>query len=51
MPLNGHDIVDIFISYAHVDDDPLPGIEKGWVSTFVDALRIDLAREFGRTIR
>ena len=27
---------DIFVSYAHVDDDPLPGIQTGWVSTFVD---------------
>lgn len=39
---------DIFISYAHVDDDPLPGIVKGWVSTFVDGLRKNLARELGR---
>ncbi len=45
MPSNGH---DIFVSYAHVDDDPMPGIESGWVSTFVDGLRKNLAREMGR---
>ena len=45
MPPTGH---DIFVSYAHVDDDPVPGIDKGWVNTFVDGLRKYLARELGR---
>ncbi len=45
MSQNGY---DIFVSYAHVDDDPQPGIEKGWVSTFVDSLRKYLAQELGR---
>jgi hypothetical protein len=29
---------DIFVSYAHVDDIPLPGIEDGWVTTLVNNL-------------
>jgi hypothetical protein len=39
---------NIFISYAWVDNDIYPGANKGWVSTFVDGLRKDLARELGR---
>ncbi|MGH8544568.1 MAG: toll/interleukin-1 receptor domain-containing protein [Gammaproteobacteria bacterium] len=40
---------DIFVSYAHVDDDPLPGADRGWVSTFVGCLRIYLAQKLGRS--
>jgi hypothetical protein len=39
---------NIFISYAWVDNEVYPGGEKGWVSTFVDGLRVHLARELGR---
>ena len=39
---------NIFISYAWVDNEVYPGGEKGWVSTFVDGLRMHLARELGR---
>ncbi len=39
---------DIFVSYAHVDDEPLPGVEQGWVGTFVAAVKTYLARELGR---
>ena len=39
---------NIFISYAWVDNEVLPGADKGWVSTFVDGLRKYLARELGR---
>ena len=38
----------IFISYAWVDNEVLPGADNGWVSTFVDGLRKCLARELGR---
>ncbi len=38
---------NIFISYAWVDNEIFPGADQGWVSTFVDALRKQLAREFG----
>lgn len=39
---------DIFISYAHVNDDPLPPATKGWVTTFVVGLKNKLAQELGR---
>jgi hypothetical protein len=38
----------IFISYAWVDNEVLPGADNGWVSTFVDGLQKHLARELGR---
>jgi hypothetical protein len=40
---------DIFVSYAHVDDQPLPGTNSGWVSTFVGCLRTRLAQRLGRS--
>lgn len=40
---------DIFVSYAHVDNQPLFGAEKGWVTTLVDNLRILLAEKLGRS--
>lgn len=39
---------DIFVSYAHVDDLPFPGADKGWVTTLVETLRILLAQKLGR---
>ncbi len=39
---------DIFISYAHVNDKPLPGVGEGWVTTFVQGLKTYLGREIGR---
>jgi hypothetical protein len=40
---------DIFISYAHVDDEKLPGTTKGWVTTLQDCLRVRLAQRLGRS--
>lgn len=40
---------DIFVSYARVDDEPAPGVEKGWVTTLVEGLRKELARKLGRS--
>ncbi|MEW5804520.1 MAG: toll/interleukin-1 receptor domain-containing protein [bacterium] len=40
---------DIFISYAHVDDEPIPGAEEGWVSTLVGGLKTLLAQRLGRS--
>ena len=39
---------DIFVSYAHVDNDPFPGAEKGWVTNFVNGLKIHLNKKLGR---
>lgn len=40
---------DIFISYAHVDDIPDAGAEKGWVTTLINSLRTRLAQRLGRS--
>jgi TIR domain len=37
---------DVFISYAHIDDEPL-GTEKGWVTTLVAYLKNVLDKELG----
>ncbi|MCP4396443.1 MAG: toll/interleukin-1 receptor domain-containing protein [bacterium] len=39
---------DIFVSYAPVDNQPLPGAEKGWVSYFIKALKVYLDQKLGR---
>jgi hypothetical protein len=39
---------DVFVSYAHQDDQTLPGAREGWVCTLVDALRVSLASQLGR---
>jgi hypothetical protein len=39
---------DIFVSYAHVDDQPLPGADEGWVTTLVKGLRTGLSQKLGR---
>lgn len=39
---------DVFVSYAHVDDLPQSGAERGWVTTLVSNLRVQLARKLGR---
>ena len=39
---------DIFISYAHVDNEQFPGADAGWVTTLVGALKKSLAQKLGR---
>ncbi len=38
---------DIFISYAHVDDEPLAEGQRGWISSFHRALEIRLGQLLG----
>ena len=38
---------DIFISYAHIDDESLIADKKGWISEFHRALEIRLAQLMG----
>jgi hypothetical protein len=38
---------DIFISYAHADDDPPEGAKFGWVTTLVEELKKILRRKLG----
>jgi hypothetical protein len=47
------DEYDVFISYAHRDNQPLlqTDSEKGWVSSFDEILNNFLTRELGRTAR
>jgi hypothetical protein len=40
---------DIFVSYAHVDDEPLAGADKGWVTTLINGLKILLGKKLGRS--
>ncbi len=39
---------DIFVSYAHVDNEPLAGAENGWVTTLINSLKILLTKKIGR---
>ena len=38
----------IFISYAHVDDEPLPPVENGWVTELFRGLKVQVASHLGR---
>jgi len=38
---------DVFVSYAHADDEPPMGAAKGWVTTLADELRKMLRRKLG----
>ena len=37
----------VFISYAHIDNQPLTSKEKGWISRFHDSLRSVLSTRLG----
>lgn len=39
---------DVFVSYAHVDDEPVPGQTEGWVTSFVRTLNWRLRQLCGR---
>jgi hypothetical protein len=41
------DQYDVFVSYAHVDDEPPTGVETGWVSMFVNHLKRHLESKVG----
>jgi hypothetical protein len=40
---------DIFVSYAHVDNQIPPGVNEGWVTTLIKSLKIELGRKLGGT--
>lgn len=42
---------DVFISYAHVDNQTAAEDEKGWVERFHDHLVVKLGQRFGRADR
>src|SRR5215471_747707 len=51
MPSSSDEITHTFISYAHVDNQPLPGSETGWVSYLHRALKPHLERALGLRCR
>jgi len=38
---------DVFVSYAHIDDEPLSGAQRGWVTTLVNNLEIVVRQKLG----
>ena len=42
---------DIFVSYAHIDDQPLVEGQKGWISSFHRALEVRLSQFVSREPR
>ncbi|PWT82994.1 MAG: hypothetical protein C5B58_07245 [Acidobacteria bacterium] len=40
---------DVFISYAHIDDEPFTPEQKGWVTLFHRVLRTILSQQLGKT--
>jgi hypothetical protein len=38
---------DVFVSYAHVDDEPLVGAQRGWVTTLVNNLETVVRQKLG----
>jgi len=39
---------DVFVSYAHLDNEPLVGSDKGWVTTLITELKKLLGQKLGR---
>jgi hypothetical protein len=39
---------NLFISYAHIDDEPLTPGEKGWITRFHATLKAILSTRMGR---
>ncbi len=42
------DVADIFVSFAHVDDQPVANQQQGWITHFTNDLRGELNRRMGR---
>jgi len=40
---------DVFISYAHIDNEPFTPEQKGWVTVFHGVLRTMLSQQLGKT--
>lgn len=40
---------DVFISYAHIDNEPFTPEQKGWVTIFHNVLRTILSQQLGKT--
>ena len=42
---------DVFISYAHIDNQPFTPKQKGWVTIFHDVLDTMLSQQLGKTAK
>lgn len=51
MPVADGCMYDAFLSYAHVDDLPVPNSNDttGWVTVFYETLKVELRKRLGRT--
>jgi hypothetical protein len=38
---------DVFVSYAHIDDEPLVGAQRGWVTTLIKNLQTVVRQKLG----
>jgi hypothetical protein len=38
---------DVFVSYAHIDDEPLYGAQRGWVTTLINNLETVVRQKLG----
>jgi hypothetical protein len=44
VPFHNH---DVFVSYAHIDDEPLFGAQRGWVTTLINNLETVVRQKLG----
>jgi len=42
---------DVFISYAHIDDQPLTEGQRGWISQFHRSLEVRMAQLLGEELK
>ena len=42
---------DVFISYAHIDDQPMLEGQRGWISQFHRSLEVRMAQLLGQELR
>ena len=40
---------DLFISYAHIDNQHYPDVPKGWIDYLHERLEVSLSKRLGRT--
>ena len=44
LPVYDH---DVFVSYARIDDEPLVGAQRGWVTTLINSLETVVRQKLG----
>lgn len=46
-----HFMNDVFISYAHIDDQPMTAGQRGWISQFHRGLEVRMAQLLGQELK